>query len=194
MAEKGNSKIIIVAVLAFLAGAFVGNAVTVMTMSTGSGGTAHQAQTPAQMPSQAPTQDQSGKLVQAVKNHPEDPRAWTALGNHYFDHDRPGKAVEAYQKALELDPSKPGVWSDLGVMYRRTGKPQKAIEAFDKAMELDPIHITPLFNKGIVLFYDLERPQEAAKTWRRVLEIDPEAKAPNGMPVREFIKMALEKQ
>lgn len=184
--EKGNSKLIIVALLAFVAGAFMGNALTMMYVSSGT----HQSAPPA---ASAPaTADALTSLKTATAAHPDDPSAWIALGNYYFDHEQPKLAIPAYEKALELAPGNPNVWSDLGVMYRRSGNPEKAVDAFAHAASLDTEHTTSLFNKGIVLFYDLGRKQEAVEAWQAILRKDPQAKAPNGMPVAEFIKMAQE--
>lgn len=190
MAGNGKSRVLLVAVLAFLAGAFVGNAVTMMYVST----------KPAQQVSAPATSNQVdehtaalAKLQSATATRPDDPVAWAALGNFHFDHDQPVQAVQAYEKALELDPSNADVWSDLGVMYRRSGEPEKAVQAFDTAATMDDDHTTAYFNKGIVLYYDLGKKDEAIAAWNRLLAMDPAAKAPNGMPITDFIKMAQEK-
>lgn len=184
--KNGNSKLVIVALLAFIGGAFMGNAITMMYVSSGG------SSAPAQQASGPATADALTRLKAATAAHPDDAGAWIALGNYYFDHEQPHLAVPAYERAVKLAPGNPNVWSDLGVMYRRTGAPEKAVDAFDHAAKLDTEHTTSLFNKGIVLFYDLGKKQEAVKAWRAILEKDPQASAPNGMPVTEFIKMALE--
>ena len=82
----------------------------------------------------------------------------------------------------------PNVLTDLGVMYRRNGQPEKALEAFNRAMTVDPSHEQSRFNKGIVLRYDMNDREAAIEAWEKLLEINPDAMAPNGQPVSEAIK------
>jgi tetratricopeptide (TPR) repeat protein len=109
------------------------------------------------------------------------------LGHQYFDADQPDKAISAYEKALAIGPQSADIWTDLGVMYRRTGNPQKAVEAFDHAMQIDPGHEISRFNKGIVLFHDLEDAQGALDAWESLLAINPSAKSAAGQSVRELV-------
>ena len=127
-------------------------------------------------------------LEQEVSINPTTVNAWTQLGNVYFDTNNYAKAIRAYEKSLELRPDNPNVLTDLGVMYRRSGQPEKAVEAFDRAIAADPNHEQSRFNKGIVLRYDLNDREGAVKAWEDLLKINPNAVAPNGMPLGEAIK------
>lgn len=127
-------------------------------------------------------------LEQEVATNPTNVDAWTQLGHVYFDTNNPPKAIRAYEKSLELRPNDPNVLTDLGVMYRRNGQPEKALEAFDKAMGIDPGHEQSRFNKGIVLRYDMNDRDGAIKAWEELLKVNPNAMAPNGIPVSEAIK------
>lgn len=127
-------------------------------------------------------------LEKEVEEHPENASAWRDLGNAYFDQQKHSKAIKAYEKFLELSPDDPNVLTDLGVMYRRNGQPEKAIEIFDRAVEIAPDHTQAMFNKGVVLFSDLKEKEEAIQTWEKIVRINPDAKAPNGMLVSEVIE------
>ena len=82
---------------------------------------------------------QKAKALEAeVINNPENMEAWIQLGHVYFDTDKYDKAINAYEKVLELNPRNADVLTDLGIMYRRSGQPRKAIEKFDKAVAVDP--------------------------------------------------------
>jgi tetratricopeptide (TPR) repeat protein len=118
----------------------------------------------------------------------EDAEVWTLLGNAYFDAGMHEKAVEAYEKSLYIFYDNPDVWTDLGVMYRRTGQPERAIKAFDQAIKINPSHETALFNKSVVYMHDLENNEGAAQALRELIELNPLAKTPNGLPVAEIIK------
>lgn len=128
------------------------------------------------------------ELEQAVIKSPDDVVAWVHLGNLYFDTDQPKEAIRAYEKALTLKPAQPDVLTDLGVMYRAIHEHDKALATFDKALAANPKHQVAMFNKGIVLLHDLKRTKEAVAAWRALLAVNPDARAPDGTPVRDIIK------
>ncbi len=149
---------------------------------------------PVNVASQQQVQKNNAETDQAIMNleaevtaNPNNFENWVQLGNLYFDSNQPEKAVPAYEKALELHSGNANVYTDLGVMYRRTDRPQKAIEAFDKAIAMDGTHIPSRFNKGIVLFYDLNDGNGAIASWESILQIDPEAQLGDGEHLHNFI-------
>ena len=127
-------------------------------------------------------------LEQEVAVNPTNVNAWIQLGHVYFDTNNPPKAIRAYEKALELNPNNPDVMTDLGVMYRRNGQPDKALATFDQVIAIAPNHEQSRFNKGIVLRYDMNDVEGARKAWEELIKINPNALAPNGIPVSEAIK------
>lgn len=131
--------------------------------------------------------DQISELKKMTEAQPNSVELWTKLGNLYFDTDQPAKAIEAYQKSLAIKPDDPHVLIDLGVMYRRNGQADKAVEYFDRAIVVSPSHETAFFNKGIVQFYDLKDEAGAIRTWQQLVDLNPNAKTPNGGLVRDMI-------
>jgi cytochrome c-type biogenesis protein CcmH/NrfG len=121
----------------------------------------------------AEVQGRIARIEAAVQANPRDHDAWVALGNEYFDSHQPQKSVDAYSKALALKPEDPNVLTDQGVMYRQLGQFDKALGAFQKANRLQPGHVQSLFNLGIVYANDLNKPDEAAKAWNKVLTLAP---------------------
>jgi tetratricopeptide (TPR) repeat protein len=109
------------------------------------------------------------------------------LGHFYYDVGRIKEAIEAYQKSLSLDADRPDVWTDLGVMYRRNGNPEKAIESFDRALSINSRHEAAMFNKGVILMHDLNDTKAALDAWELLVQINPDAKAPNGRLVRTLV-------
>jgi cytochrome c-type biogenesis protein CcmH/NrfG len=128
-----------------------------------------------------------GLRTMAAKT-PDNPEAWIQLGHIYFDTGQPGEAIEAYEKALAIAPDNANVLTDLGVMYRRNKQPEKAIENFNKAIQVDARHEIARFNKGIVLLHDLNDMEGALAAWQQLVEINPNAKAPNGQTVKALIQ------
>ena len=123
-----------------------------------------------------------------MRQDPKNLEAWEHLGNLYFDANEPQKAVNAYNKALEIDPNNTSVLVDCGVMYRETKQFDKSLEYFQKALRIDPKHEFALFNSGIVLYHDLNRKAEALEIWRTLVKVNPDAKAPSGELVSTMLK------
>lgn len=128
------------------------------------------------------------ELEEAVRKNPEDTAAWVQLGNLYFDSSKAPQAINAYERALLLKPANANVLTDLGIMYREVGKFEQAIESFRKASLVDQKHQNALFNRGVVLFFDLKRKDEGRKAWQELLVLNPQAKAPDGKPLKDMLR------
>ncbi|TLM68421.1 MAG: tetratricopeptide repeat protein [Deltaproteobacteria bacterium] len=130
----------------------------------------------APMAAPAPTpnfQQQINELKAVVAGDPNNRQAWVALGNAYFDSDRPMESIEAYQKALDLNARDANVLTDQGVMFRRLGWFDRAIDNFTKANQADPNHATSLYNLGITYRYDLQNFAKAQEAWTKFLAVNP---------------------
>lgn len=140
---------------------------------------------------QGPSAEQASRILtleKAVSQNPENLAAWTQLGNTYFDTGQFKNAIKAYKKSLSLQPNNADVLTDLGVMYRRSKQPEKALEAFDKAIQINPRHEVSRFNKGIVLMHDLRDSKGALEAWDELVKMNPMAKAPNGLLIKDMIE------
>lgn len=123
-----------------------------------------------------------------VRSDPENVEAWEHLGNLYYDVGEPQKSVNAYNRALALNPGNTSVLVDCGIMYLQLRQPEKALEYFRKALAIDPGHENALFNSGVVLFHNLDRKEEALESWRTLVKINPQFKAPSGQLVSTMIE------
>jgi len=155
------------------------------TMHDNQGNTTNSAPAQAQLDNQA--KEAISNLEAEVTANPESVEAWTRLGHLYYDTDQVKNAIKAYAKSLELQPGNADVWTDLGVMYRRDKQPQKAIESFEKAYSMQSDHAPSRLNKGIVLLYDLNKPEEAIAIWEELLAINPQAKMNNDLTLQDAI-------
>lgn len=85
--------------------------------------------------------DALSALEKAVKDTPEKPEVWAALGAAQFDLGKFADAAQAYQKAADLAPTSAGLWSALGEALvmgsARDPMPAAAAAAFEKAVALD---------------------------------------------------------
>lgn len=193
MAEKtgGISKAAagIIAVMAFAAGLFVGVLVSnesrqdIVSPSPVAGpGVPAGPQVPADMAGHI------AHLEAEAAKQPEDAGTWIKLGNAYYDTHQAEKAIQAYERALDIAPGNADVLTDLGVMYREAGQPAKALEMFDKAIAVNPEHQVARLNKGVVLLHDLNQREKAIQAWEDLLALNPGAVAPGGKPVAEFVR------
>ncbi len=127
-------------------------------------------------------------LIHATQATPDNVNAWTQLGHFYFDAGEHGKAIQTYEKSLELNGLRPDVWTDLGVMYRRAGDPPKAVQSFNRALAINSRHEVALFNKGVVLMHDLKDTPGALNAWEMLVQVNPNAKTPDGQSVKSMIE------
>lgn len=127
-------------------------------------------------------------LEEKLEHSPENVDDWISLGNAYFDAGRAPLAISAYERALAFKPDNADVLTDLGIMYRESGRPEKALECFRRAIKINPAHQNAMYNEGVVLAMDLDKKEDAGKAWARLLEVNPQAKAPDGRPLRDMIK------
>lgn len=154
-------------------------------------------QMPPQMPQQMPQTSPGGMseaararllaLEAEVVKRPDDIAALNSLGHFHFDHGMPQKAIEAYQKSLAINADQPDIWTDKGVMHRELKDYEQSLAAFDRAIALDAKHEHALFNRGVVLIFDLDRKDEGLAAWRTLLAQNPNMRAPNGQPLSEII-------
>jgi len=174
---------------ALCVGLFVGNTITTLYMGQRGGVETSPMSVPPSNPS-AVVVDQMAlaRLEQAAAADATNERKWIELGNFCFDNGLAKKAVQAYERALELSPMHGDVWSDLGVMYRQDGQYQKAIDAFGRAAQVDPKHVTSRYNMGIVYYYDLNDRAAALKVWRALVDENPNVKTPSGQPLADLIR------
>ena len=184
-----KNTLFLVAGLVFVLGLFVGSTLSGGTNT--SGGNPQAQNTQAAGPQTVSKEEHDAnqfKFEDAIRKNPTDPTVYVQLGNFHFDHGEPQKAVDAYEKSLAISPNAPNVIVDCGSMYRELGQYNKALEYFNKAISLDKKHQNAMFNKGIVLYNDLNKKSEALVTWKELMRLNPSAKVANGMPIADFIK------
>ena len=72
-----------------------------------------------------------------------------ALGESYFMTDRTEKAIEEFQRLIDLDPSARS-YSFMGLSYRRLGRFDDALKYFEEGQKKDPHNTSCLFNIGYI--------------------------------------------
>ena len=115
---------------------------------------------------------QAERLVEPLKarleESPEDPDLLAHIGNIYFDVGAFDEAETWYERSLEVRPGDPNVMTDLAISYRNQGEGERALELLEAASAENAEHWQSLYNKIIVLHFDLHRHDEARETLQRV--------------------------
>ena len=87
--------------------------------------------------------------------------------------DRLQEALDALNKAIELDPRNSIAWFNKGCIFGRLGRYEEALDACNKAIEINPQYANAWYNKGNAL-YELEKYQQALEAFSNAIEINPQ--------------------
>ncbi|MDR0466454.1 MAG: tetratricopeptide repeat protein, partial [Deltaproteobacteria bacterium] len=183
-----KSTLYLTAVLCLLLGVYLGTLLPALR-GAGQDGASSAPQSPRQTasPSQRADDGRIRELEEAVGKNPQNLPAWIQLGNQYFDGNKPREAIRAYEHALSIQADNPDVLTDMGIMHRQLGEFEQAAKIFTQASRINPLHEQSRFNLGVVLFFDLNRKDEARKVWRALVGINPEARTPDGALLRTML-------
>jgi tetratricopeptide (TPR) repeat protein len=83
------------------------------------------------------------------------------------------EAIEAFDKAIEIDPHSSLAWYNKGNALYSLNKLDGAVKAYDKSIEINPKYPMAWNNKGVVLD-NLNKHEEAIKAFDKAIEIDPQ--------------------
>jgi len=114
------------------------------------------------------------QLTEAEKRNPDSIAVRLATGKLSLAPGSYDRAVQQFQRAIQLDPTSSEAWRGLAQAYQAMqGRDNEAVAAYMKAIELQPGYFAPWNYLGT--FYRLRgNYQEAEKCWRRVIELAPQ--------------------
>ncbi len=81
------------------------------------------------------------------------------------------KAIQSYQKVIELDSTYVEAYNNLGIIYQEMGDFDRAFGAYQKSIEINPKYDKGYNNLGI-LFYLKGRHEEAIEAFQKALAIN----------------------
>jgi tetratricopeptide (TPR) repeat protein len=122
----------------------------------------------------APTLDSQKELTlpSRANDLEHDILTYFNLGVDLYRQREVAKAIQAYQKVIELDPTYVEAYNNLGIIYQDIGDFDKALEAYQKAIEVNPKYEKAYNNLGILHFLN-NRYEESAGAFQKALEINP---------------------
>ena len=107
----------------------------------------------------------------------EQPAVWANLGNCYSRMNENQKAMDAYNKAIELEPENANYHQNLGSIYAAMGQPEKAREIYEKAasmsVTLDPATAAINYFNMSITYINSGKNQEASEVLRKAIELNP---------------------
>jgi tetratricopeptide (TPR) repeat protein len=93
------------------------------------------------------------------------------LGVTFYNQKEFSKAIQAYQKAIELDPTYVEAYNNLGIIYQTAGGAKSAIEAYQKATEINPKYEKGYNNLGLLFLLE-GCYEEALEAFQKALAIN----------------------
>ena len=100
--------------------------------------------------------------------------AYTAFyeGFNHWSKGEYEKAIECYDKAIELNPQQTSAYLNRGVVYNVMGNYDRAIQDYDRAIELEPTSVSGYGNRGNT--YTINGNYDrAVQDYSRAIELDP---------------------
>ncbi len=79
---------------------------------------------------------------------------WFNIGIDLYKKDKYDEAIQAYDKALEVDPQDAEAWNNKGIALGMQGRYNEALEAFGKAVEINSSYAEAWYNMGAI--FDLQ--------------------------------------
>ncbi|MDP8202236.1 MAG: tetratricopeptide repeat protein [Candidatus Tenebribacter burtonii] len=93
-------------------------------------------------------------------------------GNEYAEDGKYDKALEFYQKALDINPSLASVYYKMGIVYNDMKKYNEALECYEKTIEINPDHAYAYNNMGYI-YGNQRKNDKAIECYEKAIEINP---------------------
>jgi tetratricopeptide (TPR) repeat protein len=93
-------------------------------------------------------------------------------GVSFYNQREFSKAIQAYQKVIELDPTYVEAYNNMGIIYQMLGNADRAFGAYQKATEINPRYEKGYNNLGILLLLK-GRYEEALEAFAKALAVNP---------------------
>jgi GT2 family glycosyltransferase/Tfp pilus assembly protein PilF len=126
---------------------------------------------------QRPREEVIKDLQGLIESHPRFALAYNDLGVLYYSSGNREKALEYYERAVQLDPQNSNFSKNLADFYYvELGRVEDALQIYVKILELNPQDIETLLITGHICVA-LQQFEDAKVFYRRVLELEPQNEA-----------------
>jgi len=117
-------------------------------------------------------------LLEYAEKYPKEKGTFYRLAQYYWGRGDLDRAMEEYNKVLELDPNYGDAHNMLGDIYVKKGNFSKAIEHLKKYISLSPGEANPVDSLAEAYFW-MGSLDDALATYKQVLEIKPDFEGPD---------------
>ena len=107
-----------------------------------------------------------------LKSSPFHEGAQSNLGILYNQLGKPQKAINCFEKAIQINPNSANGYYSLGVIFTQLGESQKAINYYEKAIQINPNFANAYYSLGVI-FAQLEESQKAISCYEKAIQINP---------------------
>jgi len=114
-------------------------------------------------------------LAILLTKYPNDAKVYSLSGDFYYRNGEYKKALQSWQKVLELDDSKFPVWEFVMHTLSLLDESDRLLEMSEKSQKLFPEQAKTYFYKGIAL-YSLNRNTESVEAFKMAISMDSENK------------------
>ncbi len=91
----------------------------------------------------------------------------------FYDEENYEKAIEFYDKAIDINPKNAEAWNNKGYALYNLKKYDEAIKCYNNAIEINPEYAVAIYNKGTSL-EKFGKYDDAIECYDKALEINPE--------------------
>jgi tetratricopeptide (TPR) repeat protein len=96
--------------------------------------------------------DEISFFTSTLKYHPQNARLYLNLGNTYYEKGDVAKAIEQYQKSIDINKDYAVAYGNIGSAFLHEGKAKEAEEYLTKAVGLQQNYPIAHYNLGIISF------------------------------------------
>ena len=111
---------------------------------------------------------------QLMREFPDRDESLVIMGNLCYRHGDAVKALEYWNKALQINPKQPNVYKSMALSYMKKGQFDDAVAEFKKALDIQPELADVYVNIGHSLMMS-GRPDEAVEALQKEIQISPNA-------------------
>jgi len=111
---------------------------------------------------------------QLMRDFPGSEESLVVIGNLCYRHGDVIKAMEYWNRALQINPEQPNVYKSMALSYMKKGQFDDAVAQFKKALEIQPELADVYVNIGHSLMMS-GRPKEAVEALQKEIKISPNA-------------------
>ncbi len=108
----------------------------------------------------------------AINSDPSNTLAYTKRGLHYYSTKNYPKALNDYNKAIELNATYHLPYANRGMVFFKNNMYDKALNDYNKAIELNPNYYMTYNNRGH-LQYTLQENDKALNDYNKCIELNP---------------------